>query len=114
MKLSAGQGARNRPWRDIVVGVVTLLTVAGSLALPAPALARKSADWFWGDVFGHPSRPHRIRHAARVRSEEHTSELQSHVNLVCRLLLEKKNPHGLGEGRQHGHLGDVVPPTVLG
>src|SRR5260370_32736234 len=30
--------------------------------------------------------------AARVhhRSEEHTSELQSHLNLVCRLLLEKK------------------------
>src|SRR5260370_29662912 len=26
------------------------------------------------------------------RSEEHTSELQSHLNLVCRLLLEKKNP----------------------
>src|SRR5690242_20831883 len=28
--------------------------------------------------------------AERIRSEEHTSELQSHVNLVCRLLLEKK------------------------
>src|SRR5690242_20855120 len=28
--------------------------------------------------------------SASVRSEEHTSELQSHVNLVCRLLLEKK------------------------
>src|SRR5580698_10666211 len=27
---------------------------------------------------------------SRWRSEEHTSELQSHVNLVCRLLLEKK------------------------
>src|SRR4051812_49779051 len=27
---------------------------------------------------------------AYARSEEHTSELQSHVNLVCRLLLEKK------------------------
>src|SRR5260370_22833234 len=27
---------------------------------------------------------------AEVRSEEHTSELQSHLNLVCRLLLEKK------------------------
>src|SRR6267142_3375476 len=27
----------------------------------------------------------------RRRSEEHTSELQSHVNLVCRLVLEKKN-----------------------
>src|SRR5690242_21280135 len=34
------------------------------------------------------------------RSEEHTSELQSHVNLVCRLLLEKKNMHfGI---REHG------------
>src|SRR5207247_4691039 len=29
--------------------------------------------------------------AIRVRSEEHTSELQSRVDLVCRLLLEKKN-----------------------
>src|SRR5438132_9847436 len=29
---------------------------------------------------------------ARTRSEEHTSELQSHSDLVCRLLLEKKNP----------------------
>src|SRR5260370_29288531 len=27
------------------------------------------------------------------RSEEHTSELQSHLNLVCRLLLEKKKKH---------------------
>src|SRR5260370_27363773 len=26
----------------------------------------------------------------KMRSEEHTSELQSHLNLVCRLLLEKK------------------------
>src|SRR4051812_49565307 len=29
------------------------------------------------------------------RSEEHTSELQSHVNLVCRLLLEKKKQSSL-------------------
>src|SRR5260370_15090220 len=39
-------------------------------------------------------RPSRARHArrqhGRPRSEEHTSELQSHLNLVCRLLLEKK------------------------
>src|SRR6266480_6533128 len=44
--------------------------------------------------------PHVVRRELRVgaelpgqqprRSEEHTSELQSHVNLVCRLLLEKK------------------------
>src|SRR5260370_8691354 len=32
----------------------------------------------------------REREGAAVRSEEHTSELQSHLNLVCRLLLEKK------------------------
>src|SRR5256885_11903262 len=30
---------------------------------------------------------------AALRSEEHTSELQSPCNLVCRLLLEKKNNH---------------------
>src|SRR5260370_22986284 len=30
------------------------------------------------------------------RSEEHTSELQSHLNLVCRLLLEKKITHHCG------------------
>src|SRR5690242_21044022 len=30
------------------------------------------------------------------RSEEHTSELQSHVNLVCRLLLEKKKKNFFG------------------
>src|SRR5260370_2364728 len=29
-------------------------------------------------------------HVRQLRSEEHTSELQSHLNLVCRLLLEKK------------------------
>src|SRR3989442_2169850 len=36
------------------------------------------------------SRDHWTTWAARVRSEEHTSELQSRPHLVCRLLLEKK------------------------
>src|SRR3712207_7351101 len=36
-----------------------------------------------------PARPPR-RHRGRLRSEEHTSELQSRQYLVCRLLLEKK------------------------
>src|SRR6266480_7973704 len=51
--------------------------------LPAPAA---------GIALRRPRR-HRCRGnrtQVRVRSEEHTSELQSHVNLVCRLLLEKK------------------------
>src|SRR2546430_15745174 len=34
--------------------------------------------------------PTRTKGRAQVRSEEHTSELQSQSNLVCRLLLEKK------------------------
>src|SRR2546430_12843976 len=42
--------------------------------------------------------PRRVRRAdgdrwSAVRSEEHTSELQSQSNLVCRLLLEKKKKH---------------------
>src|SRR5437773_4181276 len=39
-----------------------------------------TADLKWADVV-----------FASARSEEHTSELQSHHDLVCRLLLEKKN-----------------------
>src|SRR2546427_2715623 len=43
-----------------------------------------------GRRFGEdPGRP-RLRGAGHFRSEEHTSELQSQSNLVCRLLLEKK------------------------
>src|SRR5438034_6527284 len=43
-----------------------------------------------GDSLSAPSaRPY---HPERRRSEEHTSELQSHSDLVCRLLLEKKKP----------------------
>src|SRR5690242_21083501 len=33
---------------------------------------------------------HKSNRGRWIRSEEHMSELQSHVNLVCRLLLEKK------------------------
>src|SRR2546429_6041640 len=36
---------------------------------------------------------------ATGRSEEHTSELQSRLHLVCRLLLEKKNRRGLQDRR---------------
>src|SRR5438034_6856739 len=38
-----------------------------------------------------PVRFEAIETSLRRRSEEHTSELQSHSDLVCRLLLEKKN-----------------------
>src|SRR6266513_6529976 len=40
-------------------------------------------------------RPRHGRHRPFGRSEEHTSELQSRFDLVCRLLLEKKNRHSV-------------------
>src|SRR2546430_12526762 len=61
-------------------------------ALPAPSagllvegLARPVP------VRRQPKRAARLEE--RLRSEEHTSELQSQSNLVCRLLLEKKNEY---------------------
>src|SRR2546427_7241877 len=41
----------------------------------------------------HPEWSSSIFNYGRARSEEHTSELQSQSNLVCRLLLEKKKKH---------------------
>src|SRR5438477_3536434 len=46
-------------------------------------IARRSTESCW-------LQPIQLARKASSRSEEHTSELQSHVNLVCRLLLEKK------------------------
>src|SRR5690242_21583169 len=47
---------------------------------------------------------------APPRSEEHTSELQSHVNLVCRLLLEKKKKQKLPTSTPQLTLA-TLPPT---
>src|SRR5260370_32549050 len=49
---------------------------------------RASDDFLSGASFARDQNCH-----IRGRSEEHTSELQSHLNLVCRLLLEKKKCH---------------------
>src|SRR2546430_4501110 len=45
---------------------------------------------FYDLATGHPVVPTTLRARQTHRSEEHTSELQSQSNLVCRLLLEKK------------------------
>src|SRR5256885_6434058 len=58
-------------------------------------LLRKGLD-LEGDA--HPTaaaRAHQSQHVRQRRSEEHTSELQSPCNLVCRLLLEKKKKQQL-------------------
>src|SRR5690606_41949572 len=48
--------------------------------------------------WSHPKNP--PPRSSAGRSEEHTSELQSRENLVCRLLLEKKKIHRASVGRQ--------------
>src|SRR2546426_2194687 len=54
--------------------------------LPAPRAAQAPTR----PTFSHHSRPYSGLIEQGRRSEEHTSELQSPCNLVCRLLLEKK------------------------
>src|SRR5215475_16152804 len=56
-------------------------------ALPISRPDRRSADPSRRSTAGAGPALHR---SPRARSEEHTSELQSRENLVCRLLLEKK------------------------
>src|SRR5438270_10074760 len=50
--------------------------------------------------------------ATRVRSEEHTSELQSQSNLVCRLLLEKKKNNNPNVTRLRYTTHHLKPPAV--
>src|SRR2546429_3416087 len=53
--------------------------------------------------------------AAFGRSEEHTSELQSRLHLVCRLLLEKKKTYtDIGSPFLTPHIGFVPMPTMIG
>src|SRR2546429_988946 len=47
------------------------------------------------------SRGFTARSVRRRRSEEHTSELQSRLHLVCRLLLGKKKTYGVSEMPSH-------------
>src|SRR6266571_5525092 len=69
-----------------------------STLFPYTTLFRSAA----ADPRASPTGRRQPRHAGG-RSEEHTSELQSHVNLVCRLLLEKKNKEQSRRGRLDTH-----------
>src|SRR5256885_10814549 len=64
------------------------VTGVQTCALPISASCRDRARGSRGAARG--ARYSGARDAPRHRSEEHTSELQSPCNLVCRLLLEKK------------------------
>src|SRR5690242_20985688 len=64
-------------------------------APPSELTWQRIASASWNASFGN------CRRRSAIRSEEHTSELQSHVNLVCRLLLEKKKHHNTPSPHQH-------------
>src|SRR2546430_6107875 len=69
------------------------LTVTGVQTCALPIYCRKTLDAqvSTSSVSGRSSTWLATSRWAAPRSEEHTSELQSQSNLVCRLLLEKKN-----------------------
>src|SRR5690606_41695770 len=67
------------------------LPISPSIGLPWASLPPPKGCKGW--LLARPARARRAR--LRPRSEEHTSELQSRENLVCRLLLEKKKHDGL-------------------
>src|SRR5688572_31235425 len=84
-----------RPPRSTLFPYTTLFRSPGPSQLAAYNHATSGESLFQGLAPNHTLQP---RCGREIRSEEHTSELQSQSNLVCRLLLEKKNnksPHTL-------------------
>src|SRR5699024_12073580 len=65
------------PRVEVSDGGITLVNVVRTVHVPWPCFTGADARWH-------------LRIDTRSRSEEHTSELQSRFDLVCRLLLEKK------------------------
>src|SRR5687768_18600065 len=63
-----------------------------STLFPYTTLFRSRGSVFGERQYAEPTQVRRTRSGGRdrLRSEEHTSELQSRLHLVCRLLLEKK------------------------
>src|SRR5258706_9421840 len=93
----------------VVLGVV-LVALAAQVSIPLPGtpvpmtlqpMAVLLVGGLLGARFGALSM---ILYLAMGRSEEHTSELQSLTNLVCRLLLEKKNK----PARRHSGVGEAI------
>src|SRR2546430_11169306 len=75
-----------RPPRSTLFPYTTLFRSLGLSVVQRLLVVRRGGD----DVPATRPRSPRSRSRPPHRSEEHTSELQSQSNLVCRLLLEKK------------------------
>src|SRR2546422_7955257 len=76
-----------RPPRSTLFPYTTLFRSASATTRESTRLFRTSSGITWVKI---PSCRTSKRSGHSFRSEEHTSELQSRLHLVCRLLLEKK------------------------
>src|SRR2546427_5274171 len=90
-----------RPPRSTLFPYTTLFrskrareTIRPRRLFPCRRISRRS-------LAGHPRTGQGRERRLPVRSEEHTSELQSQSNLVCRLLLEKKKKRQKKDNVQH-------------
>src|SRR4051812_49472910 len=89
-----------RPPRSTLFPYTTLFR---SRTCPTPSTPLSASCVTSSASSARRQRPRRCRLLRPRRSEEHTSELQSHVNLVCRLLLEKKKKHSPRRRRRATH-----------
>src|SRR2546430_10340324 len=93
-----------RPPRSTLFPYTTLFRSATADAAGRPSarmvlLKGHGAEGFVFYTNEQSAKGEQIAHNAHARSEEHTSELQSQSNLVCRLLLEKKKINHLDASR---------------
>src|SRR5438067_6205002 len=82
-----------RPPRSTLFPYTTLFRSAAFQSQISQRPFRKELTRIWlpsGEILGEYASPGVSKIFWGVRSEEHTSELQSRFDLVCRLLLEKK------------------------
>src|SRR2546430_12148612 len=89
-----------RPPRSTLFPYTTLFRSLERLGQRRPRVQRAPGEpqdrqRQYGEADGFVAREHAELFQRRKRSEEHTSELQSQSNLVCRLLLEKKKKYGV-------------------
>src|SRR5256885_11060194 len=75
-------------FNDTATTEIYTLSLHDALPISTAAGLRQAHDL----LPGHAGHQQLLADGQRGRSEEHTSELQSPCNLVCRLLLEKKKP----------------------
>src|SRR5438876_6850717 len=78
-------------FKDTATTEIYTLSLHDALPIYRSAIVTASVDGTLGvATHASPARAALKASSAEMRSEEHTSELQSPVHLVCRLLLEKK------------------------